>query len=192
MGLCLKKNRDGKVRPWWYGEFVRRDGSRAVVNLNVAFEGKPPASGKVADTGNTAFERSRARAFAALEEMRREEAQGRVARSVALRRYRETTGEKLEAVPVASLVEALRRRSGRASEEWKQYQIQRVKEFAAWVEREEVSNVMDIKLDHAKRYLAWVYDPKGRGYTAGTVKKIKVACAMAMDEALPGVLTNEE
>lgn len=60
MGLQLKKQRDGKkLRPFWYGCYTDSEGKRRVINLNVKWKGNPPASLKVADIGDAAFERSR-------------------------------------------------------------------------------------------------------------------------------------
>jgi integrase len=65
MGLMLKAQRDGTLRPCWYGVFTE-SGKRNVINLNVRWKGTPPASGRVADPGDAAFEASREKAAAEL------------------------------------------------------------------------------------------------------------------------------
>lgn len=61
MGVTLKKQRDGTLRPFWYGEY-QEGGNRRVVNLNVPVHGNPPASLSLKDTGDTHFEKSRDKA----------------------------------------------------------------------------------------------------------------------------------
>ena len=51
MGLILKRDRHGKMRPWWYGEY-KSDKRRNVVNLGVKVTGRPPETLKVADIGD--------------------------------------------------------------------------------------------------------------------------------------------
>ncbi len=62
MGLMLKTQRDEKLRADWYGVYTASDGKRKVVNLNIRWQGTPPASGRVGDAGDGAFERSREKA----------------------------------------------------------------------------------------------------------------------------------
>ena len=61
MGLMLKAQRGGALRECWYGVFSE-GGKRSVVNLNVPWKGTPPASGRVGDPGDAAFEASREKA----------------------------------------------------------------------------------------------------------------------------------
>ena len=95
MALELRTGRGGEVRPYWYGRYIRQNGTKATVNLNVKVEGKPPVSGLLSDTGDAAFERSRERAVAALTVMREEERRGRLTTAVAFRQFRERTGAAL-------------------------------------------------------------------------------------------------
>ena len=104
MALQFRRGRDGELRPWWYGEFVRSDGRRAVENLGVPFEGKPPESGRVADNGNAAFKASRTRALMALETLQYEAQKGRMTKSAAFRQYKERTGEPLKALRHSELL----------------------------------------------------------------------------------------
>ncbi|NLE67208.1 MAG: hypothetical protein GX608_07275, partial [Lentisphaerae bacterium] len=65
MGLMLKQQRDGTLRPHWYGVYTEGE-KRKVVNLDVKWKGTPPASGRVGDAGDPVFERSREKAEEAL------------------------------------------------------------------------------------------------------------------------------
>jgi integrase len=65
MGVTLKQQRNGIVRPHWYGD-AWIDGKRFVINLAVPVRGTPPESGSLRDTGDTRFEASRRDAEAAL------------------------------------------------------------------------------------------------------------------------------
>ncbi len=59
MGLTLRRQRDGKLREYWYGEY--QDGNRRrVVNLNVKWKGTPPES--LRTPGDKDFERTREKA----------------------------------------------------------------------------------------------------------------------------------
>ena len=62
--LALKKYPNGKLRPYWYGDFMV-NGKRRVTTL-CRFEGRPPSSGSAADFGDKAFELSRADAITTL------------------------------------------------------------------------------------------------------------------------------
>ncbi len=70
----LKKQRDGQWRPQWYGQYMNY-GKMTEVNLEVPWQGIPPDSGKMRDTGCPVFEASRTAAVKALnsftEELRR-------------------------------------------------------------------------------------------------------------------------
>lgn len=65
MNVRLLPQRDGEWRASWYGEY-EENGKKRAVNLNIPWRGTPPASGKLRDPGDTAFERSRAQAEEAL------------------------------------------------------------------------------------------------------------------------------
>ena len=64
MGVTLKKQRDGTMRPFWYGEYTEADGRRKVVNLNLKWRGTPPESLRL--PGDKDFENSREKAEDAL------------------------------------------------------------------------------------------------------------------------------
>jgi integrase len=64
--LGLKRYADGRLRPYWYGDFIK-DGKRRVVTL-CRIKGTPPPSLAVADAGDPAYEHSRAKALEMLNE----------------------------------------------------------------------------------------------------------------------------
>ncbi|MFO7534759.1 MAG: hypothetical protein R6X19_03600, partial [Kiritimatiellia bacterium] len=58
MNVRLKKQRDGGWRKHWYGIYDD-NGKQTEINLNVPWDGIPPASGSFRDTGDEDFENSR-------------------------------------------------------------------------------------------------------------------------------------
>lgn len=64
MSVMLRRQRDGGLRAYWYGEFTDSAGARKVVNLNVRWKGTPPAS--LREKGDQEFEASREKAEEAL------------------------------------------------------------------------------------------------------------------------------
>ena len=63
MSLTLRRQRDGKFRPYWYGEY-NDAGIRHIVNLDVKWSGTPPES--LCERGDATFERTREKAAEAL------------------------------------------------------------------------------------------------------------------------------
>ena len=66
MPLELRIEKDGRVRPFWYGRF-EINGQRQCLNLGVKVKGTPPASLSLKDEGDLDFERSRVAARAKLD-----------------------------------------------------------------------------------------------------------------------------
>jgi len=79
MGLVLKRYSSGpqagSLRPNWFGKYTF-DGKTHVVTLS-AWEGIPPENGIISSNGDAAFERSRARAQAKLNDILDTLAKGR-------------------------------------------------------------------------------------------------------------------
>ena len=68
MSVALRRQRDGKLRPYWYGEYKESDGKRKILNLG-KWRGTPPPSllGTGEETtGDVDFEASRQEAEAEL------------------------------------------------------------------------------------------------------------------------------
>src|SRR4051794_29169067 len=55
MPVELKKQRDGSLRPTWYGRY-EVNGRKQYLNLDVKVAGNPPASLSLRDEGDAAFE----------------------------------------------------------------------------------------------------------------------------------------
>ena len=105
MPLEIRRRSDGSLRPSWYGRF-EVNGQRHCCNLGVAIEGKPPASGSLRERGDAAFERSRRRAQAALDETVLEARSNRSAASILERLYELKTSQPLRSVPLSDLADA--------------------------------------------------------------------------------------
>ena len=64
MSVSLRKQRDGSLRPYWYGEFIDTNHRRKILNVG-KWQGTPPpcvlGTGEE-DTGDAVFERSREKA----------------------------------------------------------------------------------------------------------------------------------
>ena len=102
MPLELRTQRDGRLRDTWYGRY-EINGKLIRPNLGVKIAGTPPASGSLRDTGDAAFERSRATAQAKLDGMVAEIRSGRSAERIAEIMYEAKTGETLKAVMLDEL-----------------------------------------------------------------------------------------
>ena len=61
MSVMLRKQRDGRLRPFWYGEYVAA-GTRKIINLGITWAGSPPASFSLREPGDRDFELSRKKA----------------------------------------------------------------------------------------------------------------------------------
>jgi len=190
MGLQLKKQRGGGVRPFWYADFIRRDGKRTVVRIGVRVDGKPPRSGKVGDTGDRDFERSRVLAAAEMEKLRVEGAKARVTKREALRQYVEAVRGPLEIPPLDALLTArdgdARERSGKTLSG----DGAKLRRFVEWARERGIETVADITLALAKEYMGVVYNPKTPRFTARTVREIKGVIAIALDRTLPEGIPN--
>jgi integrase len=68
MSVALRRQRDGKLRPYWYGEYRESNGKRVVINLGKWKGTPPPALLGTGDqtTGDRDFEASREKAEAEL------------------------------------------------------------------------------------------------------------------------------
>ena len=104
MPLELRTQRDGSLRPTWYGRY-EINGRLVRPNLFIKIAGTPPASRSLRDEGNGAFERSRAAAQAKLdgivEEARTKQGSARLVEKL----YEIKTGEIIRSVLLANLPE---------------------------------------------------------------------------------------
>jgi integrase len=102
MQVTLKTQRDGRIRGTWYGRY-EINGKRRCLNLNVKVAGTPPASLSLRDEGDSAFERSRATAFAKLESIVEEARSQRSSERLVEKLYEIKTGEKINSVKLVDL-----------------------------------------------------------------------------------------
>ena len=143
-GLAIKKN--GKILPWWYADYVRANGKRTVVNLNIKMEGSPPKSGKVADQGSPKFEKSRRAAAVKLDELRKEGTGARVTKREALRNYIEQVKEPLDIPALDALLTARAGEAKKRSRESLSGDQAKLLEFVEWAKGRGLKTVMDITL----------------------------------------------
>jgi len=109
MGLMLKTQRDGKLRPCWYGVY-RDGGRRRVVNLNVKVRGTPPKSLSLRDQGDTRFEKSRDAALKELEKFSEEAQRKGRAEHLTERLIESKTGRPVEYARLTDLPQRWRAR----------------------------------------------------------------------------------
>jgi len=104
MPLELRTQRDGSLRPTWYGRY-EINGRLVRPNLFIKIAGTPPASRSLREEGNGAFERSRAAAQAKLdgivEEARTKQGSTRLMEKL----YEIKTGEAIKSVKLEALAE---------------------------------------------------------------------------------------
>lgn len=105
MPLELRRNKRGGFRNTWYGRF-EVGGKRQCVSLGVRVQGTPPSS--LRDIGDPAFERSRAKAQAKLDEVLAEARSRTDAIRLVAKTYELKTGESLSTTPVQKLAEEWR------------------------------------------------------------------------------------
>jgi integrase len=104
MPVELRTQRDGTLRDCWYGRY-EVNGKRHYVNLGVKVSGTPPASLKLRDEGDTAFERSRAAAIAKLESLVEESRTTRNSERLVEKLYEIKTGETIKSVKLEKLAD---------------------------------------------------------------------------------------
>lgn len=106
MKLKLKVQRNGELRPRWYGAWIT-DGRAHETSL-CRWRGTPPASWKVGDEGDKAFEESRTRALAELREIAEGERSEMDRALLAARAHRARYGVKVRRVRIGGLYDAWR------------------------------------------------------------------------------------
>jgi integrase len=168
MPLELRTQRDGSLRPTWYGRY-EINGRLVRPNLFIKIAGTPPASRSLRDEGNGAFERSRAAAQAKLdgivEEARTKQGSVRLVEKL----YEIKTGEAIRSVLLANLPEEWakiarkRKPNGRYASQCQSI----LKRFAEFVHRE---NVKAVEIAQVTRTAArsFMDAESNRGVTAKT------------------------
>src|SRR5512138_2155238 len=104
MPLELRKQRDGRLRRTWYGRH-EVNGKRYVLSLGIKIHGEPPPSFSLLEKGDEAFEVSRAKAQAKLEQVVEEARLKQGSVHLMERIHEMKTGEKVRSVKLANLEE---------------------------------------------------------------------------------------
>ena len=102
MGVELRKGRNGKLRPFWYGKY-EINGKRYCTNLGVAVRGTPPDT--LRSLGDIVFERSRAKAQEALASIVNEATTKRHSDRILEKIYEHKTGESVPSVPINDILD---------------------------------------------------------------------------------------
>jgi len=104
MPLEFRSQRDGSLRPTWYGRY-EANGRLLRLNLQVKIAGTPPASRSLRDQGDLAFELSRIKAQAELDKIVAESRLKAGAVRILEKIYEEKTGEAIKSVALKRLPE---------------------------------------------------------------------------------------
>jgi len=168
MPLELRIEKDGRVRPFWYGRF-EINGQRQCLNLGVKVKGTPPASLSLKDEGDLDFERSRVAARAKLdsviEEARTKQGSVRLVEKL----YEIKTGEAIKTVLLENLFQEWAKipRRRKLNERYSSQCQSTLKRFAEFVRSE---NVKATEIAHVTRLVAQSFlDAESkRGVTAKT------------------------
>jgi integrase len=168
MPLELRTQRDGSLRPTWYGRY-EVNGRLVRPNLFIKIAGTPPASHSLRDEGNGAFERSRASAQAKLdaivEETRTKQGSARLVEKL----YEIKTGETVRSVLLSNLPEEWVKiaRKRKPDDRYASQCKSTLKRFAEFVHQE---NVKTVEIAQVTRTAArsFMDAESSRGVTAKT------------------------
>jgi integrase len=168
MPLEFRTQRDGSLRPTWYGRY-EINGRLVRPNLFIKIAGTPPASRSLRDEGNGAFERSRAAAQAKLdgivEEARTRQGSARLVEKL----YEIKTGETIRSVLLSNLPEEWARiaRKRKPNARYASQCQSTLKRFAEFVHQ---ANVKAVEIAHVTRTAArsFMDAESNRGVTAKT------------------------
>jgi integrase len=160
--------------PWWYGRY-KRDGKKLCVKLDVRVEGTPPASRRLSDQGDTAFEKSRAKAelrFAQfVEDLQGPQSkEDLVKRLISIRQ-----GGKMETVPLSEMFNvwsALPRKKP-LGERYVFQVNRRFQLFASFVTKHQpqAKTMADVSVETAE---AFVNAERAKGYAAKTYNDLLI------------------
>jgi len=185
MPLELRIEKDGRVRPFWYGRF-EINGQRQCLNLGVKVKGTPPASLSLRDEGDLDFERSRVAARSKLdsviEEARTKQGSVRLVEKL----YEIKTGEAIKTVLLENLFQEWAKipRRRKLNERYSSQCQSTLKRFAEFVRSE---NVKATEIAHVTRLVAQSFlDAESkRGVTAKTWNEILKLLRTTFKHLLP-------
>lgn len=104
MPLELRIEKDGRVRPFWYGRF-KVNGQRQCLNLGIKVHGAPPSTLSLKDEGDMPFEKSRTAAQAKLDSIVEEARTKKGSARLVEKLYEIKTGETIKTVLLEGLSE---------------------------------------------------------------------------------------
>ena len=185
MPLELRVEKNGRVRPFWYGRF-EINGHRQCLNLGVKVKGTPPASLSLKDEGDLNFERSRVAARAKLdsviEEARTKQGSVRLVEKL----YEIKTGEAIKTVSLENLFQEWAKipRKRKLNERYSSQCQSTLKRFAEFVRSE---NVKATEIAHVTRSVArsFLDAESKRGITAKTWNEILKLLRTTFKHLLP-------
>jgi len=168
MPLELRIEKNGRIRPFWYGRF-EVNGQRQCVNLGVKVKGTPPPSLSLKDEGDMDFERSRAvareRLGGVIEEARSKQGTVRLVEKL----YEIKVGEPIKTVLLENLPEEWAKipRKRKLDERYSSQCQSTLKRFAEFAHSE---NAKVTEVAHVTRSIAQSFlDAESkRGVTAKT------------------------
>lgn len=168
MSLELRRN----VSEWWYGR-LQANGRRYVKNLGIKVEGRIPPT--LRETGDIVFERSRAKAQAALEKAQAELKRRSSAEELVQTLHEIRTGSRVRSVPLDELPARwdglLRRRP--LSEAYRVQGIKRIERFVAFV-RKTSPGLHEMAQVQASMATAYCKSEIQRGISAQTYNQIVI------------------
>lgn len=168
MSLELRRN----VSEWWYGR-LQANGRRYVKNLGIKVEGRIPPT--LRQTGDIIFERSRAKAQAALEKAQAEVKRRSSAEELVQTLHEIRTGSRVRSIPLDELSARwdglLRRRP--LSEAYRAQGKKRIERFVAYVRKASpgLHEMAQVQTAMATAYCKMEIQ---RGISAGTYNQIVI------------------
>ena len=198
MGIEFRKDRNGELIREWYGSYSV-NGHRRARHLGVSIKGKPPASGKLSDQGDSFFEASRKAALAALESLKAEDRQLREtdSRIIFEKAFRAKTGKKWKDIAIRDLVKAydemlssgsIRRR--KRTDLYASWKRNIVIGFVDWwrdTGRSTKASIGSITQDDAREWVSHLAatGDDGKMLTTDTIRRMRSRVSTLLDRLLP-------
>jgi len=186
MPLEFRRQRDGRLRDYWFGSFAI-NGKRYVINLGVKIAGTPPASLSLKDRGDTPYEVSRAVASAKLQYFIQDARKKAHTEHLLERLYEIKTGETIRPVLLSNLPEEWGKiaRKRKPADRYASQCKSTLKRFATFVNQE---NGKAVELAHVTRKAArsFMDAESSRGVTAKTWNDTLKLLRATFKHLLPG------
>lgn len=168
MGLELRR----ATSEWWYGKF-QANGRTFTKNLGVKVEGRVPPT--IRETGDIVFERSRARAQAALEKAQAELKRRSAAEELVQTLHEIRTGQRVRSVPLPEIAERwaglLRRRP--LSDAYRVQGMRTISRFIAFV-RKAAPGIHEMSQVQSSMATSFCHAEIARGIAAQTYNQVVI------------------